>query len=175
MQMAKTNIVRNWAQCTNGFMDTVENDRQMPIGENSLQELILNLHIYEVWEVDSSKKCPRDLQIAAFASTRSKSQLKLIFEAQNPPSVIHIALIVPRHRLRVFTSEAPDKIGTPGLHLSISYEAANAENAFFTIKGLVGNVIPRISDDTLCEAEEDAMARQARCSMNSDRASDLKS
>ena len=63
LHLAKTNIVTDWATCMNRFVEMVRCDRQLPIGQNSLQELMLNLHMYGVWEDESPKLSPLDLEI----------------------------------------------------------------------------------------------------------------
>lgn len=156
LRLAKSNIVTDWAKCMNRFLEMVQNDRTLPIGQNSLQELILNLHMYGVREDESLKQSPLDLEIASTISTRSRSLLKVLFNGRGPPPpVIHVALVVPRNRLRIFTAESPDLIGTPGLHLSINHPVTNAENSFFAINCFFGNLRPHLGDSGLCKVEED--------------------
>jgi hypothetical protein len=155
MRIAKANITTDWARCMSHFMDKVQNDQQLPIGQNSLQELILSLHVYGVREDEPLKLSPLDLEIAATVSTRSKSRLKILFQASSPPSIIHVALVVPRHKLRIFTAESPDKIGTPRLRLSVNHKASGAENSFFAIRCFFGRLRPRGWDETHCDVEED--------------------
>ncbi len=157
LRLAKAHIITDWAKCMSHFVDKVQDDRQLPIGQNSVQELLLNLHMYGVKEDTSLKLSPLDLEIAATTSARSKSMLKILFQAPSPPSVIHVALVIPRSKLRIFTAESPDTIGTPGLHVSIGHEATGAENSFFAIQCFFGKLKPRADCSALCDVEEDGL------------------
>lgn len=157
LRLAKANTTTDWAKCMSLFVDKVQNDRQLPIGQNSVQELLLSLHMYGVLEDQTLKLSPLDLEISAI-STRSKSMLKVLFQAQSPPAVVHVALVVPRSQLRIFTAESPDVIGTPGLHLSVSHEDAGAENSFFAIQCFFGKLKSCADDSILCDVDEDELS-----------------
>ena len=55
-----------------------------------------------------------------------------ILSSASLPNILHIALVVPRTRLGVFTRERSNSIGTPGLHGSV-YNGALFENSFYAI------------------------------------------
>ena len=154
MRLAKCNITTSWAQCMEYFLDKVKNDKTLPIGLNSLQELLLNLHIYGVWEDKTMMGSFLNHEIIATTSTRSKSLLGFLFKDRNPPPVVYIALVVPRNKLRIFTDESPDTIGTPGLHISVGYVPMGAENSFHAIGCCFGNLISRGDRGDMCDVEE---------------------
>lgn len=153
LRLIKSQVITDWDKCVEYFVDKVQHDQTLAIGGNSAQELFLSLHIHGVWEDQSLKQSPLDLEIAGTCSARSKSVLKILFQTKKPPSIIHVALVVPRSKLRVFSAEPPDKIGTPGLHLSIRSQVT--DNSFFAIHCFFGKLKPRIDGTTGCDVEED--------------------
>ena len=66
--------------------------------------------------------------------------MELLGEEDVPP-VVHLVLTVPRTRLQVLTKQNPDKMGTPGLHISVKQQAGyhQFENRFYSIHCAFGN------------------------------------
>lgn len=154
-KFAKRNIETDWEKCMEDFLRRVMNDQSLPIGANQVQELQTWLHVHGLYQ-DTFLQTPiLRRHIAQRASPRSRSILSILFRNPNPPLVLHIALIVPRSKLRVFTSEAPEKIGTPPLHISVSNLAVNAENSFFAIQCFFGKLIPKSEGDDEADVECD--------------------
>ena len=121
-----------------------------------MQELLLHLHIYGIWEDVTLKLSPRDLDRAANRPASVNPFFKIFYQTNDLPSVVHIALIVPRKQLEVFTTASLSQIGTPGFHISVSHDAEGAHNPFFAIQSFFGKLKPCL-DSALCNVDEDTL------------------
>ena len=125
------NVTTDWESCIEILSSSIAEDRSLILGTNSLQELYTLLHLSGLWTSHALAGHPR--QAAAESGLRvSTVNEKGILGSASLPNILHVALVVPRTRLSVFTRERSDSIGTPGLHGSV-YNGALFENSFYAI------------------------------------------
>lgn len=156
LRVTKARVITDWEKAMAIFYSRVEDDRTLLVGSNSIQELNLYLHYFGVWTLPPLRHGPRQLQIPGLP-LRSKADETGLLAENDAPVVVHVILVVPRKRLEIFTSENPDTLGSPGLHLSITQDAASYayENTFFSICASFGKLVVKDSPSGF-EIEEDS-------------------
>ena len=158
LRLAKATIQVDWEQTMCIFNNRLETDRSLIVGSNSLQELYMHLHNLGVWTNDCLKCSPYQLQGVSGLSLRPKSSETGILAADNTPSIIHLFLVVPRENLTIFTEKAPDEIGTPALHVSVTQIDGQYqyENCFYSFQAFFGNVVydDRTQNASIIEEDE---------------------
>ncbi|TKA82451.1 hypothetical protein B0A49_00050 [Cryomyces minteri] len=154
--LAKTSVVTEWRVCMDKLVDMIENDRTLMIGSSSLQELFQHMHTFGIWEQSSIADSPRQLYKAPYCLPAPTAADEGLLGQPDVPSVVFVALIVPRSKLNVFTGGTPGSIGTPGLHLSISH-GMTWQNSFHSIQCFFGKLRARADSIGVCDVEEDVM------------------
>ena len=154
LALIKARIRTDWGQFMQLLVDEIMNDRSMPIGSNQIQELLCWLHLTEAWDDDFFRQPVRAQE---FFRTFKPLWLRLpiIFQPSNPPHIVFVAMAVPRKNLDVFHSSSMDKVGTPGLHISIAHEKTGMQNCFFAINGFFGKLGPEEGSEFRCRVEID--------------------
>ena len=156
LRSVKIRVITDWPRCIDNLLRKIENDRSLLVGSNSLQELYMHMHLADLWRNPTLEQSPRMTVTTQFGALRPTSSETGILKDADVPPLVHVALIIPRSKLAVFTSESPEKIGTPGLHISIS-QAGDFENNFFAIDCYFGRlVVPSSNSNNPFNVEEDA-------------------
>lgn len=157
LHLAKQNILTNWPRCMERLLDKMEADQKLLVASDSLQELHMYLHLFGVWESPVLMMSPRHVSLMAYGTPASPVVFSegLLGERDIPP-VVYVTLVVPRQKLRIFTSDAPTTVPIPGIHISIRQEddATGYENLFFAFQSFFGKLrhFPDCEGD---EVEED--------------------
>ena len=154
IHFAKTNINTDWQVCMDSLIEKIESDRTLMIGINSVQELYLHLHTFGIWEHKAIALRPQDLYKPPYRMYVPKPSDTGLLGQPDVPSIIFVALVVPRSKLSIFTDGTPDEIGTPGLHLSIRH-GMTYQNSFHAIQCFFGGLKPRGDNPGACDVEED--------------------
>ena len=98
-------VVSNWNNVMGALLPLIENDQNLILGRNYLQELYLQLHIFNVYSTHVFQP--------AFNVRNSTSGWKGISAWENIPAVVCITLKVPRSRLKVFMDLPLNILSTP--------------------------------------------------------------
>ena len=138
LSLARRNIRTDWDSCIDRFVEMVLSNRSLLINSNSFQEFFIHLHVAGLWHSPDFEKDPRSNLIEFGPPRDSRNEIGLLGKP-DLPGYIHVALVVPRNKLRVFTDDSPERIGTPGLHLS-TYNEPLFENSFFGIDAMFGSL-----------------------------------
>ncbi|KAH9894494.1 hypothetical protein F4778DRAFT_277511 [Xylariomycetidae sp. FL2044] len=154
LALATHTVSTDWETCVATLVAMIETDRTLIVSSNSLQELYVHLHTSGLWDVDALRMNPRQ-HMTQFGPPRTSGDRGLLARAEVPP-IAHIALVVPRGKLGVFTDSPNDEMGTPGLHLSVFHEPF-FENCFFAIDVFFGRLVESPDRDDICHVEEDAL------------------
>jgi MYND finger len=154
IQIAKANITTDWRACMKSLVEMIESDRTLMIGINSVQELYLHLHTFGLWQDSALALAPKDLDKPPHGMLVPNSSDAGLLGQRDVPSVVFVALVVPRSKLNVFTDGTPDSIGTPGLHLSV-HHGMTYQNSFHAIQCFFGRLVPRDHVVGICDVEED--------------------
>lgn len=80
---------------------------------------------------DALRKNPKTVALE-FANALESTTSLLTSEEGNLPSIVTVAVTVPRESLRFLSSTSLDKVGTPGLHLVV-YNGQLFENSFSSL------------------------------------------
>lgn len=128
---AKRNVSTDWNKCVDALVQMIENDPSLIIGSNSLQELYMHLHLSELYHSPMLEGNPRDRR-TRYGKFRPAGELGVLGQ-QSLPGIVHIALIVPRSNLAVFTDR---QLGAPGVHLSV--RGHDFDNSFHAIDVFFG-------------------------------------
>ncbi|KAI9698572.1 MAG: hypothetical protein M1820_007462 [Bogoriella megaspora] len=163
LTLAKRNIMTEWNVCMDGLVDKIVQDTTLLVGPNSLQELFLHLHATGIWKSPEFDKDPRTIT-NEFGPPRDSRKEEGILGRENVPGYLHVALVVPRSKLRIFTDASPNRIGTPGLHLSVDNYAAGFENSFFGVDAFFGSLHETEREDC-CEIEADPKGWQGKANL----------
>lgn len=131
---AKRTISTDWQECISTLVSMIENDRSLIVSSNNLQELYMQLHLSGLWHTPMLEENPRK-HTTYYGKPRSAGEPGVLGRS-NLPGTVHIALVVPRSRLAVFTNRPVDQVGTPGLHLHVRNNAF--DNAFFAVDTFFG-------------------------------------
>ena len=144
LRVAKARVITDWEKVMHLFYSKIENDRTLLVGSNSMQELLLHIHYSGLWTPPILQRGPKQVQTPGLSLRSTRGETGLLAE-NDIPAVVSVILAVPRKSLEVFTSENPDTIGSPALHLSITQDAANFayENIFSSISCSFGKVVPK--------------------------------
>lgn len=162
LRLARARIQVDWERTINLFLDHVETDQSLLVGRNSLQELYMHLHLSALWTNPPLIDSPHKLQMGGSLGLRARSEEKGLLAEASAPSVVNVILVIPREKLRVFTDEGPEKIGTPGLHVSVNgtQRGRPFENCFFSFHCFFGRVL--VSDLNAAVVEEDERGWQGK-------------
>ena len=156
LRVVKARIVTDWEKTMRLFYSKVENDRTLLVGSNSMQELLLHIHYSGLWTPPILQRGPKQVQIPGLSLRSTSGETGLLAE-KDIPAVVSVSLAVPRKSLEIFTSENPDTIGSPALHLSITQDAAGFayENIFSSISCSFGKLVPQKNAASGYTVEED--------------------
>ncbi|MCJ1483963.1 hypothetical protein MMC06_004131 [Schaereria dolodes] len=156
LHLASKNVITDWPRCMESLLNRVENDRSLMLGTNSLQELYMHLHMFGLSGSFALGQSPRELSTTVYGAIRSTSSETGLLQKYSLPSIVYLALVVPRDKLIIFTKSNPDGFEASRLRISILQEAAQGfENYFFSIDCFFGKLKPRSDKDGFCDVEED--------------------
>jgi hypothetical protein len=113
---AKRSISTDWRKCIDALIQMIKDDRALIVGSASLQEFYMHLHLSGVWHAHMLEGDPRARK-SFYGGPRPAGEPGLLGQ-QSLPGFIHVAMVVPRSKLAVFTDRHIDRVGTPGLHLN---------------------------------------------------------
>jgi hypothetical protein len=130
----KRNISTDWHTCVGALVQMIENDQSLMVGSNSLQELYMHLHLSGLYRSPILEGNPRKHR-TYYGNPRPAGEPGVLGQ-QSLPGTVHIALVVPRSNLAVFTGRHIEQVGTPGLHLSVRTRAF--DNSFYAIDVFFG-------------------------------------
>jgi len=153
--MARTET--SWDEAMRAFTGMVESDRSLMIGSNSIQEFYLHLHLAGLFTSEALKAGPRQISNSLGLKLRSIAEDVGVLAQQDVPSIVYIALIVPRKNLGLFTMEKLERLGTPALHVAVSQKVTSRayENNFASFHCFFGKVRHDASGETASVLEED--------------------
>lgn len=142
LRIVRTRIIVDWEQTMILLFDLIAHDKQLIVGSNSLQELCLDLHLYEVWTAPFLKSSIEQMRSQVASNLRSPSGEVGILAAISPPPIIYLVLTVPRQNLKIFTDRDPDVIGSPSLYIAVSQAQGEAhfENVFHSFHSIFGKI-----------------------------------
>ncbi|KAI5269360.1 hypothetical protein E4T47_07180 [Aureobasidium subglaciale] len=143
LSTARRTFSTDWKTCISALLHMIETNRSLIVSSNSLQELYLHLHAAGLFSVETLEEDPR-ARPHPWGRMRPPGEFGLLGR-YSVPSIVHVALILPRRSLSVFTDQAVDRVGTPGLRLSV-HNGMKFENCFFAIDTFFGS-FDRGSDD----------------------------
>lgn len=156
LYLAKGRIQTNWPRLITLLLDRVESDRRLLVGSNSVQEFYILLHLFGLFSTEVLRRPPREIGMTPYGQPRPPSADPGLLGRSDVPSVIFIALTVPRTKLEVFTKQDRNAVDTPGLHLSITNMDQGFDNSFFAIQCFFGRLLPVASDDSICTIVPDS-------------------
>jgi hypothetical protein len=155
LYMAKSRIRTDWPRLIMSLLDRVESDRQLFVGSNSVQELYVLLHLFGLFSTEVLQYPPHEIGMTPFGRPRPPSADPGLLGRSDVPSIVFVALTVPREKLEVFTHQDRNTVGTPGLHLSITNIDQGFDNSFFAIQCFFGRLLPVVNDDSICNVLAD--------------------
>ncbi|TIA72202.1 hypothetical protein D6C83_00890, partial [Aureobasidium pullulans] len=135
---AKRTVQTDWKTCIDALMQSIENDRTLILGSNGMQELYLHFHQTGLWDVPLLRADPRG-QMTPYGRTRSRDESGML-GSDDLPAIVHVALIVPRSKLRIFTDRPADQVGTPGLRLTVFNDQLFDDFNFYAIDTFFGRL-----------------------------------
>ncbi|THW07839.1 hypothetical protein D6D03_02944 [Aureobasidium pullulans] len=135
---AKRTVQTDWKACINALMESIENDRTLILGSNGMQELYLHFHQTGLWDVPLLRADPRG-QMTPYGRTRSRDESGVL-GSDDLPAIVHVALVVPRSKLRIFTDRPADQVGTPGLRLTVFNDQLFDDFNFYAIDTFFGRL-----------------------------------
>ena len=71
------------------------------------------------------------------------------------PSIVFVALTVPREKLEALINQDRNTVGILGLHLSITNMDQGFDNGFFATQCFFGRLLPVVNDDSICNVLAD--------------------
>ncbi|KAL9608975.1 MAG: hypothetical protein Q9167_006226 [Letrouitia subvulpina] len=157
LRLVKSRSITDWEELMSRFLNKIEGDQSLIVGSNSFQELYMHLTVFSVWTNPALAKGPRQLQDRLGLPLRSRSGDEDLLGEENVPPIIQIVLVVPRERLKPFTSQSPDLVGTPGIHVSVKQSTGQVqyENHFYSFHCCCGKFEFDQTQGTASTFEED--------------------
>jgi len=152
--LAYKQIQTDWPKCIELLLDKIQTDRALIVGSNSWQELYMLLHLVGIYQI-SALEMPPKAAAASFSATANCYNMDPLSRWPDMPSVVAVALVVPRQALHVFTSADLNRIGTPGLHLAV-YNEKIFDNSFHAIHTCFGKLVIG-NDSHTSTIDEDAL------------------
>ncbi|KAL8743402.1 MAG: hypothetical protein Q9190_004236 [Brigantiaea leucoxantha] len=157
LRLVKTRVIVDWDRLITQLLDSIESDQSLVVGSNSFQELSMHLASFGVWTVDALAAGPRQALGKLGLPLRPRSSKDGLLGEEDVPPVVYLVLGVPRRRLEVLTKRNPDKMGTPGLHISVRQQAGYSqfENCFHSIHCAFGRLRLDAEDGRILSFSED--------------------
>ncbi|EED11905.1 conserved hypothetical protein [Talaromyces stipitatus ATCC 10500] len=159
LSLAKNHVYTDWSPFIKYLLDMIQADTRLLVGSNSLQELYVLLHLLGLFTSDVLRQPPRSIGRTPYGQPRPRVADSGLLGREELPPVVYVALIVPRHKLEVFTKES-DPRGTPGLHVSISNIEQGFDNSFYAIQCFFGQLRTRNNDHAICDVISDDLRWQ---------------
>lgn len=132
----RRSLVSDWTRVMGALLSLIANDKDILIGSNYIQELYLQLHLLDVYSVETMQQ-PTKLRNPA-------PEWKGMNIWKNIPPVVCITLKVPRTKLKVFTDLPGTELGTPPLHCLLQSTdgsfAGGWQNIFAVVQLAFGEV-----------------------------------
>ncbi|THZ83132.1 hypothetical protein D6C84_05200 [Aureobasidium pullulans] len=91
-----------------------------------------------LWDVPLLRADPRG-QMTPYGRTRSRDESGML-GSDDLPAIVHVALVVPRSKLRIFTDRPADQVGTPGLRLTVFNDQLFDDFNFYAIDTFFGRL-----------------------------------
>jgi hypothetical protein len=155
-------VTTDWRAFMTSLVERIEYDRELLIGLNQCQELLVLLHLsglhsHSVFSAQNPKEHPIVGKVFGPLRSPSVGVNQGLLDQQKIPSVVWLCLKVPRRKVEVFTSQhkLPQGSGFPRLHINVSLLERNFMNSYYSTQCFFGTLIRRAGDDHTCGVVED--------------------
>lgn len=155
INLLMSKVSTDWTECLGLIIEGIVADRTLMLNSDSFQDLFVQLHVSGLSSQVQFKTDPRELD-AGFGRPRKSLGEPGLLGRLHLPQLVHLVLVIPRSKLRLFTKDTPNQTGTPGLHVSI-YNNMLFENSFHAIDAFFGQLGVDRSTDT-ATVKEDILA-----------------
>ncbi|KAF2839031.1 hypothetical protein M501DRAFT_756096 [Patellaria atrata CBS 101060] len=154
MQTAKLRIDTEWQNCMGLFKKLVMEDKTLLIGSNSIQELLLHMHTFNLIPQDEINMTRLEFANLPSSDYQYEPSVPGLLSTKDLRGSIFLVLKVPRYKLSIFTDASPLDIVTPGLHMNVRH-GLRWDNAFHSVQCFFGNLVTRDTETYVCDVDED--------------------
>lgn len=154
LSLAKSRVHTDWTACMRSLLSMIQADRQLLVGSIRVQELYLLFHLFGLFTSDILQQPAHKIGRTPYGQPRVCHDDPGLLGREDVPSIVYLALTVPRQKLEVFTKEK-DPRGTPRLHVSVRNIEQGFDNSFFAIQCFFGKLITPPTDDLTCDILQD--------------------
>jgi hypothetical protein len=154
LSLAKSRVHTDWTACMKSLLSMIQADRQLLVGSNSVQEIYLLFHLFGLFTSDILQKPAHNIGRTPYGQPRVCHDDPGLLGREDVPSIVYLALTVPRQKLDIFT-KVKDPRGTPGVHVSVRNIEQGFDNSFFAIQCFFGQLVTHPTDNTTCDVLQD--------------------
>ncbi len=154
LSFVKKKVTVDWDEAMHVFISQVEHNTTLLMGRNYIQELYLQLHLFNLYTVPTLRP--------PLNSTSYSQTPKCLGAWKEIPGVICITLKVPRAKLGTITQVPLKELGTPIVHCvlqsSSKYPGRQWQNIFAVVQLAFGEITTsgsRCDDDFKVNVSED--------------------
>ena len=157
LRTATDTMTTDWHTCFAHIISRIQSYESLSIINCGTQELVMHLRSYGVnLTADSATRSAIQAMLPdAMSPLGSSSQVPK--QIVSTVSILYLAFVVPRNVLGKFRSVPHNKIGNPGLKLSISHKASGRMHTFFSIQCFFGSLEPNATDESMRDVSEDSL------------------
>ena len=150
----KPRIVIDWNEFMGCLLRSIESDSQLMLGQNSIQELFLQLHLAGVYSRNPVGQRIQNLSIPGYPPLSKYRHDRGILKLNDPPCITCLILSIPRGKLHILYKSSVDEGIRVGMMFQINIIADISHNIFSSIHPVFGNLVAS-DDGQTCTIEED--------------------
>ena len=150
----KPRIAIDWNDFMGCLLRTIESDQQLMLGQNSIQELFLQLHLAGVHSRHPVGQRIGDLTIPGYPPLSSYRHDRGILKHNDPPCITCLIISIPRRKLQILYKSSVDEGIRVSMMFQINILTKMFHNTFSSIHPVFGK-LSASDDGQTCTIEED--------------------
>jgi hypothetical protein len=151
----KSRISVDWTKFMRCLLTYIEQDHQLMIGNNSIQDLFLQMHLSGAHSRFPFGQEVEGLYIPGYAPLSRYRHDHGILKYQNPPKTSCLVITVPRHKLQVIFRTCVEQGNRGNIIFQVNVLGKMFHNIFSSVQHVFGKVTPS-DDGKNCSIAEDA-------------------
>ncbi|EPE32151.1 hypothetical protein GLAREA_07284 [Glarea lozoyensis ATCC 20868] len=155
LYMAKHRIQTDWPGLITSLLDKIGSDRRLLVGSNSVQEFYVLLHLSGLFCTGILKRPPREIGMTPYGRPRPPSADPDLLGRSDVPSIIFVALNVPRKSLKCSLIKIETLLAHQDFISVVTNMEQGFDNSFFAIQCFFGKLLPVVNDDSVCNVLPD--------------------
>ena len=161
----KPRISIDWTEFMTCLLRNIEGDPQLMLGQNSIQELFLQLHLSGAFTRFPFGSNVDGLNIPGYPPLSAYRPNRGVLRLQNPPRVTCLTITIPRRKLHVIYKSSVDEGIRVSMMFQVNILAKMFHNTFSSIHPVFGKLSPS-EDGQTCVITEDSKGWHGSADLN---------